>query len=76
MEYQPIHHKLSEKRDIEYTLCLDIEMIKKLSIEIRCDGSCEDIHQEQLFIKIAVDFRRRKLHCFFFKQTEQIVAFN
>ena len=67
-EYQPLFQGMSERLNIEFIPCLDFEKIKNLE---NClfvfDISCEEIYQEQAFVKLAVTGRHGKLHCIFVK---------
>ena len=67
-EYQPLFQEMSESLNIEFIPCLDFEMIKNLeNCLLVFDDSCEEIYQEQAFVKLAVAGRHRKLHCIFVK---------
>ena len=67
-EYQPLFQEMSERLNIEFIPCLDFEMIKNLeNCLLVFDDSCEEIYQEQAFVKLAVAGRHRKLHCIFVK---------
>ena len=67
-EYQPLFQEMSERINTEFFPRLDFEMIKNLE---KCllvfDDSCEEIRQEQAFVKLAFASRHRKLHCIFVK---------
>ena len=59
---------MSERLNIEFIPCLDIERIKNLeNCLLVFDDSCEEIYQEEAFVKIAVADSHRKLHCIFVK---------
>ena len=73
---------MSERLNIEFIPCLDFEMIKNLeNCLLVFDDSCEEIYQEQAFVKLAVAGRHRKLHCIFVKHnlfhlnTTQVILF-
>ena len=67
-ENQPRFQKMSERLNIELIPCLDFEMIKNLENYLLVfDNSCEEIYQEQVFVKFAVAGKQRKLHCIFVK---------
>ena len=67
-EYQPLFQEMSERLNIEFIPCLDFDMIKNLeNCLLVFDDSCEEIYQEQAFVKLAVAGRHRKLHCIFVK---------
>ena len=67
-EFQPLFQEKSERINIEFNPCLDFEMIENLeNCLLVFDDSCEEIYQEQAFVKLAVAGRHRKLHCIFVK---------
>ena len=59
---------MAEKLNIEFVPCLDLEMIKKFeNCLLVFDDSCEEIHQKEEFVKIAVAGRHKKIHCILVK---------
>ena len=67
-EYQPLFQEMSERLNVEFIPCLDFEMIKNWeNCLLVFDDSCDEIYQEQAFVKLAVAGRHRKLHCIFVK---------
>ena len=67
-EYQPLFKEMNEKLGIEFIPCLDFEMIKSLeNCLLVFDDSCEEIYQENEFVKLAVAGRHKKGHCIFIK---------
>ena len=67
-EYQPLFQEMSERLNNKFIPCLDFEMIKNLeNCFLVFDDSCEEIYQEQAFVKLAVARRNKKLHCIFVK---------
>ena len=74
-EYQPLFQEISERLNIEFIPCLDFEMIKNLeNCLLVFDDSCEEIYQEQAFVKLAVAGRHSKPIAFSSNTTYSIKA--